>query len=158
MQIKSIERINSLFLCRNFKTTIYRQTVTNNYLLRCVITGSTGIWPGPIHSQTNKSPFLRQKNAFNPIIIMSFYYCEMLSHSYEICLQRLTELRFSSNQMNSISATCLFMTKTYWRTAKSFWHKGSMWIGWLPKQKATKHNEVLIYGRLHLKIIITCYI
>jgi hypothetical protein len=37
------ERINSLFLCRIFKTTIYRQTVTNNYLLRCVITGSTGI-------------------------------------------------------------------------------------------------------------------
>jgi hypothetical protein len=33
----------SLFLCRNFKTTIYHQTVTNNYLLRCVIIGSTGI-------------------------------------------------------------------------------------------------------------------
>jgi hypothetical protein len=37
------KRINSLFLCRNFKTTIYRQTVTNNYQMRCVITGSTGI-------------------------------------------------------------------------------------------------------------------
>ena len=37
------ESINSLFLCRNFKTTIYHQTVTNNYLLRCVIIGSTGI-------------------------------------------------------------------------------------------------------------------
>jgi hypothetical protein len=27
-----------------FKTTIYPQTVKNNYLLRCVITGSTGIY------------------------------------------------------------------------------------------------------------------
>jgi hypothetical protein len=35
----------NFILCRNFKTTIYRQTVTNNYLLRCVITGSTGILP-----------------------------------------------------------------------------------------------------------------
>ena len=30
-------------ICRKFKTTIYRQTVTSNYLLRCPITGSTGI-------------------------------------------------------------------------------------------------------------------
>ena len=43
MQIKSIEKNKFFIFCRNFKTTIYRQTVTNNYLLRCVITGSTGI-------------------------------------------------------------------------------------------------------------------
>jgi hypothetical protein len=94
---------------------------------------------------------LRQKNAFNPIIIMSFYYCEMLSHSYEICLQRLTELRFSSNQMNSISATCLFMTKTYWRTAKSFWHKGSMWIGWLPEIQIAKAKSHQTQRSTHLR-------